>query len=138
MALVVPQDSLVDCLSAWISSVLNSCKIRLFVSNITPGSSTTLASLLAAEATFSGYSPVLLTTWSAPTIGGSGGADTLCTQPSFTGTALGGTGNLYGYFLTNSGGTVYYGAERFASAPLSFAQNTPFNFDVKYTFISQS
>jgi hypothetical protein len=138
MSLVIPQDAEKDALTAYISGVLNGVKIRLFASSVPIGPTTTLSSLLAAEASFSGYTPNVLTVWSAPTIDMTGRATTQCTQPSFTGTAGGGTGSLYGYFYTDSGGTKFYGAETFAGGPLSFAQNVAFDFDVTYTFLSQA
>jgi hypothetical protein len=138
MSLIVPQEGEKDALSAFIAAVLDGVKLRLFVTSIALGPATTLSSLLAAEASFSGYSPNVLTVWSTPTIDGTGRAATMCTQPSFTGTAGGGTGGLYGYFYTDSGGTKLYGAETFAGGPLSFAQNVAFDFDVTYTFLSQS
>lgn len=138
MSLVVPQQGEIDALAAFISAVLNGVKLRLFSSNLTIGPSTTLSALLAAEATFTGYTSNTLTAWSTPTIDMTGRAATVCTQPSFTGTASGGTGSLYGYFYTSSAGTKLYGAESFASGPISYPQNQAFQFDTTYTFLSQA
>lgn len=138
MPLIIPQEGEIDALSSFIASVLSSAKLHLFVTNLTLGPSTTLAALLAAEATFTGYSPFVTTTWSAPVIDGTGRASTTCTQPTFTGTASGGTGNLYGYFYTNGLDTKLYGCQTFGSGPLSSPQNIAFAFDVMYTFLSQA
>jgi hypothetical protein len=119
-----------------ISGYLSTSYMRLFVSNIVIGPSTTLAALLAAEATFAGYSKVPLTTWSTPTINSLGAAQTECTQASFTGTASGGTGSVYGYFLTNSGGTLWYGGETFSGGPLIYPQNVAMYVDSIYTALS--
>lgn len=138
MTLIVPQQAEKDALSAFITSVLDGVRLHLFASNITLSPTTTLSALQAAEASFSGYSPDVLTVWSTPTIDMSGRAVSMCTEPSFTGTASGGTGNLYGYFYTDSSGTKFYGAESFAGGPISFPQNVAFDFDVTYTMLSQS
>lgn len=133
MAIVVPTQSLSEILTDLISTDLNGCVIRLYTVNITPGPTTTLASLLAAEASFPGYTPFTINDWSTPTINTSNDAQTSTGSPAWTPTAAGGTGNLYGYFLTNAAGTKWYGAELFTGAPLSSAQSVPFNVDVTYT-----
>lgn len=138
MPLIIPQEGEVDALAAFISSVLNSCRIHLYGTNLTLGPSTTLADLLAAEVTFTGYLPFAPTVWSTPAIDGTGRASTTCVQPTYTGTAIGGTGSLYGYFYTDSAHTKLYGCQSFSGGPLSSAQNVAFLFDVMYTMLSQS
>jgi hypothetical protein len=138
MSLVISQQALLDTTNDLISAYLSTSYMRLFVSNIAVGPSTTLAELLAAEATFTGYAPVALTTWSTPTINSGGAAQTECTQGAFTGTASGGTGDIYGYFLCNSAGTLWYGGETFSSGPLNYAQNVQLDVDSIYTALSGS
>jgi hypothetical protein len=137
MAGTVPTAGELDTLTDMIADMMDLWFMRLFSGNITPGSTTTLAALLAGEASFTGYSPAALTTWSSPTIDGTSAAITTSTQGQFTGTASGGTGNIYGYFLTNSGGTKLYGCERFAGAPLSEAQNVTLEVDATYSLITR-
>jgi hypothetical protein len=133
---VISQQALLDTTNDLISAYLSSSFMRLFASNIVIGPSTTLATLLAAEATFAGYAKVALTTWSTPVIITGGAAQTECTQGTFTGTAGGGTGNVYGYFLTNSAGTLWYGGENFSGGPLNSPQNVALNVNSFYTALS--
>jgi len=137
MAGIVPKAAETDTLTDMVASLLNTWYMRLFSTNLTPDANTTLATLLADEASFTGYAPVALTTWSSPSIDGTNAAVTTSTQGQFTGTGVGGTGNIYGYFLTNSGGTKLYGCERFAGAPLSQAQNVVFEVDETYSVITR-
>jgi hypothetical protein len=137
MAGTVPEAAELNTLSDMVASLLPTWYMRLIASNFTPGTSTTLASLLAIEASFTGYAPINLTTWTSPSIDGTTAAITTSTQGVFTGTSSGGTGNLYGYFLCNSAGTEFYGVEKFAGAPLSQAQNVAFEVDVTYSLITR-
>lgn len=138
MSMIVPTAAELDSLNAWLTNFFETnVYMRLFASNITIGSSTTLASLLAAEASFTGYVKVALTTWSAPTLDGSNAAASTCTQGQFTPTSGGGSGNIYGYFLTDSAGAKFFGAETFAGAPLSVPQNVALEVDLTYTFLSR-
>jgi hypothetical protein len=137
MAGIVPKAGETDTLNDMIANDLTNWYMRLFSGNITPDANTTLATLLSNEASFTGYAAVHLTTWSAAVIDGTNAAVSTSTQGQFTGTSSGGTGNLYGYFLTNSGGTKLYGCERFASAPLSEAQNVTLEIDCTYSLITR-
>lgn len=138
MSLIIPRAGEIDALAAFIASVLDGVRLHLYGSALTLGPSTTLSTLAAAEVSFSGYSPDVLTDWSDPVIDMTGRASTTCTTPSFTGTATGGTGNLYGYYYTDSGNTKLYGCQAFPGSPLSSPQNVALEFDVYYTFLSQS
>jgi hypothetical protein len=133
----VPTAAELDTLTDMVSSLLGTWHMRLFSSNLTPSSTTTLAALLAAEASFTGYAAASLTGWTTPSIDGTSAAITTSTTGQFTPTSAGGTGNLYGYFLTNAGGTKLYGAERFASAPLTEAQNVTLEVDCTYSLITR-
>lgn len=138
MPLIIPQAGEIDALAAFISAVLDGVHLHLYGSNLSLGPSTTLADLVAAEVNYTGYAPNTLTVWSTPVIDITGRASTTCTTPSFTGTASGGTGPLYGYYYTDSGNTHLYGCQAFTSGPLSSPQNVAFEFDVYYTFLSQA
>jgi len=132
VAAVVTREAALIRLTALIAAKLSSCKMRLLSGNITPTVSTTLATLLANEASFTGYAVAAMTTWSTPALDGSNNASSTSTNGQFTGTSGGGTGNLYGYFLTDAGGTEVYAAERFAGAPINQAQNIVLEIDVAY------
>lgn len=137
MAGIIPKAAETDTLTDLIANDLDNWYMRLFSSNITPDANTTLATLLAGEASFTGYAPVHLTTWTAAAIDGTNAAISTTTQGQFTGTGVGGTGNIYGYFLTNSAGTKFYGCERFAGAPLSEPQNVTLEVDCTYSYITR-
>jgi hypothetical protein len=137
MAGTLPTAAESDTLTDMVSSLLDTWYARLFSGNITPSSSTTLSTMNSNEASFTGYAAVALTTWSSVTIDGTTAAITTTTQAQFTGTGVGGTGNIYGYFLTNSGATKFFGVERFASAPLSQPQNVTLEVDITYSLITR-
>jgi len=137
MAGTVPEAAQSDTLTEMIAHIMGNWYMRLISSNFTPGPTTTLASLLAIEASFTGYAPAPLTTWSAPSIDGTTASISTNTQGVFTGTGVGGTGNLYGYFLCNSAATEFYLVEKFGGAPLSQAQNVAFEVDVTYSLITR-
>jgi hypothetical protein len=137
MAGTVPEAAELDTLADVVNNTLVNAVMRLIGSNFTPGPTTTLASLLAIEAAFTGYATAPLTTWTTPAIDGTTAAISTSTQGQFTGTSSGGTGNLYGYFLTNSAGTKFYGVEKFASAPISEAQNITLEIDCTYSLITR-
>jgi hypothetical protein len=138
MGLLVPTAAELDFLGDAISPLLATWHCRLFITNLMLASTTTLADLLAAEASFGGYAPVALPTWSAPVLGGSGDAETSTTNATWTPTSGGGTGDLYGYFYTNSAGTKFYGCQSFSPGPLSSAVGIAFNLDLTYTVLSQA
>ena len=137
MAGILPQAAELDTLTDMIASLLDGWFMHLFSGNYTPTNTTTLATLVSNEASFTGYAASALTTWSSPTIDGTTAAITTSTQGLFTGTGVSGTGNVYGYFLSNSGVTKLYGCERFASAPLSEPQNVTLEVDITYSAISR-
>ena len=137
MAGTLPTAAEIDLLTDMIASILNGWYMRLYTGNITPTTTTTLASLSAVEATFTGYAAVNLTTWSAPTIDGTSAAISVSTQGVFTATSGGGTGNLYGYYLTNAGQTKLYGAERFVGAPITQANGVAFAVNDTFSLLTR-
>jgi hypothetical protein len=137
MSLVVPTAAQLNSVTGMISGYLSEMYMGLFISSVTVDAATTLASLLAAEATFSGYSRAALTTWTTPVTEMDGSAGTVSSQGQFTGTGIGGTGSVYGYFLTDSTGTLFYGAELLSPGPISQPQNVILEVDVTYTALSR-
>lgn len=137
MAGTVPLAAQLDTLAGMISGFLNGCKMHLIGSSITLNSATTLATLIAAESTFTGYAPVALTSWTTPATDGTNAAVSTDVQGQFTGTGVGGTGSVYGYWLSDSADTHFYGAELFTGGPLSAAQNVVFEVDETFSYITR-
>lgn len=98
-------------------------KLKLFTSNTTPGHEDTVATYTEMGAV-QGYTEKTLTTssWNAGTAGAGSGTATsnkasiTYAQQTWTADGTGGAQTVYGYFITDSAGTVLLGAERFASA----------------------
>lgn len=86
--------------------------VRLFSNNHTFGAATVLGDL--TECTFTGYAAAA-PTWTTPALSGS----TAQTLPSPAGVPFtysgGSTTTVYGFYLTDSGGTVLYGGTTFSS-----------------------
>jgi hypothetical protein len=97
-------------------------KLKLFVSNTTPAHTDAVATY--TEMSTQGYAEKTLTTssWGAASAGTGSGTATAnkasiaYAQQTFTADGTGGSTTVYGYYITNSAGTVLVGAERFASA----------------------
>ena len=107
--------ALLDLLSAaWGSSLL----VHLFRADHTPAASDVVASY--TEANFEGYVAQAATAWSAAvTIGGVTFA--FAEELEFL-KGIGGVGNdVYGYFVTDAGGTVLLWAERDPNAPVDMS-----------------
>jgi hypothetical protein len=113
----LPYDAEADTLAQDLFYWLNGSYMGLLAASFTVVTSTTLADCIGAECTFTGYSRYLVNNFGVVTIDGSGAAISLGTG-YFTPTGGGGSGNVYGYFLTDSSGDYFYGVEVFAS-PLS-------------------
>jgi hypothetical protein len=123
-------------IAACIGSWLGSSYMRLLASSLTVGTGTTLADCTGVEATFAGYSPYGLTGWTTPAIDGDGAAATLATG-LFTGTGGGGTGNIYGYFLTDALGSYFFGVEVFSSGPINAPTGVQLAVNLTYTGLSR-
>jgi len=121
MSLKIPDVSQLTLLDLLRSSLNGaSLKVRLFKNNYTPVAGSVIASF--TEANFSGYAAGNLGTLAAATTV-SGKASTTA-GTSNTWTKSGATGNdVYGYYITDSGGTVLYWAERGGAAPYSLNTN---------------
>lgn len=115
MSMSLPYEAQLNTESQMIANFLANADMRLLGTPVTITTSTTLATLLAAEATFTGYAPYNLAAWTTPAIDMTGAAASI-TSGQFTGTGGGGTGSIYGYFLCDSGTAYFYGAEAFGTA----------------------
>jgi hypothetical protein len=119
MTLVVPQVGQEDNLNKWLNQVLT---LRLFANNITPGLTDTESSY--TEVTGGGYAAIVLEFAEFSVVAGSPSVALYSDFQdfSFTG-AIGGTGVLYGYYITNAD-DVLIAAERF---PIDDVPFTPIN-----------
>lgn len=125
--LVVPNSQLLQILEDYATlptdPAFETPTMHLFQNDFAPNVAMVLADL--TEATFSGYAAAAGLAWGAPFINADGRAETDLPSQQFQHDG-GAVANLvYGYYLTNAAGTVLYGAERFADAPIamSFATN---------------
>lgn len=125
-------DSISQCLNSW----LGPSYMHLLSATLSIGTGTTLANCVAIESTFTGYAPYAMTGWTTPAIDGSGAAATAATGV-FAGTGGGGTGAVYGYFLTDSSGTFFYGVEVFASGPITAPTGVQLAIQLIYTGLSR-
>lgn len=114
MALVIAALDLTAQLEAIRTGYLgSSSKLKLFTNNHTPAVADTIASY--TEATFGGYAEIALDAWAAATYA-AGVATILETLRiwTYSGTP---TNVIYGYYVTNSGGTQLRWAELAAGGP---------------------
>lgn len=89
--------------------------LKLYSNDYTPNSDSD-SNTFTEVTTGNGYTSKTLTgsTWSI--------ADGVATYPQQTWTFTGAVGNVYGYYVTTSSGTVVF-AERFSSGPFNIASN---------------
>jgi hypothetical protein len=135
MSFKVPYAAELDTESQMLNYFLGNSYMGLLGSSLTVGTGTTLLNCTAVECTFTGYARYNLTAWSSPAIDGSGAAATTVTA-YFTPTGGGGSGNIYGYFLTDSGSTYFYGVEVFTT-PVSAPTGIQVAIQLTYTVISR-
>jgi hypothetical protein len=119
MAVKIPMPSLIANMNDLIAAQYAGAYLRLYSNNYTPVEATVAPDF--TEAAFTGYAAVQLNAWPAPTNDGFGHAKSLHPNANFVATGGPGTGDLYGWFLTDASGTLLYAAERFSSAPLNLA-----------------
>ncbi len=136
MSFKLPYAAELNTVYLMVADFLNVSYMHLLASSITVGTGTTLADCTAVEATFAGYTAYLLSTWSTPAIDGSGAAATFSTGV-FTPTGGGGSGNVYGYYLTDSSTTNFFGVEVFTSGPITAPQFVQLAIQLTYTGLSR-
>lgn len=135
MSFIVPKAAEIDTEQEMVDFILSTSKMGLIGTYFAVDPNTTLANCTANEAGFTGYARSDLSTWTDPVIDGDNAAATVATG-SFTPTAGGGSGNIYGYFLVDSGGTQFYGCETF-TVPLSVPQSVTLAMELTYTALSR-
>lgn len=116
MSVIVPIVSDIQILADMLGA--QSFRLKLFKNNYTPVVGSVLGSF--TEANFSGYAAAIVTAggWSTPVNDGTGRAISNNALFTFSNTT-GAVGNdIYGYFVTDAGGTKLYWAERFGVAPV--------------------
>jgi len=136
VALKIPTVSelqLEDFLTSVGGTGLQNCKVRLFTNNYTPVDGTVLGDL--TEAIFAGYVAQTIANWTTATTV-SAKAQTQATV-SFLNSS-GSPKDVYGYYLTNAGGSVLLGAERFSAPPISIADGNNLVVTVTFTVNSEA
>lgn len=92
---------------------LDGCSVVLFANDIDPGPETVLADLVLA--TFDGYTPKTVTTWTDPYLTQPGRGEMTGGILTWTVGALGGTDSIYGYAIKSvATGTPLWSIVRFA------------------------
>lgn len=115
MALLVPDTGEVEMLKRILNfSATGDVKLHLYANNYTPVEGSAIANF--TECTAAGYAAKTLAgaSWSIATT--SGTSEASYAEQTFTFTAA---QTVYGYFVTNSAGTVLLWAELFTGAPFN-------------------
>lgn len=108
------------------SGFFTGCKIHLCGTSINVVNATTLAQLLAAEATFPGYAPTVCSMPTTPSLTGGAAPAHSTVLAAFTPTGPLGTGNLYAFFVTDASGALLLGADNINLAPVYTPQGEPY------------
>jgi hypothetical protein len=100
----------------FVATAVQNLKLKLFTNNKTPDANGGDVVGDYTEATGGGYAAITLTRGTGWTITGADDpSDAIYTQQTFTFTgAIGGSGKVYGYYVTDNGGTTLLWAERLA------------------------
>lgn len=115
MALIVPDVGEVALLDVLTASWGNTLVMKLFQNNYTPVDGTELTDL--TEADFDGYSPIVLTGWTAAaTVGGKAQSEALEVEFEHDGGATGNT--VYGYWVEDQAGFLLW-VERDPNGPVT-------------------
>jgi hypothetical protein len=114
--IVVPDVGEVAQLQTLIDELLEGAKIHLFDNDFTPGADAELGDF--TESSWTSYAAIDLAGWSTPAIGVDDRAHSSPTPPDWL-VGSGGTGDQYGYYVTDAGETTLLFASRFDSAPSS-------------------
>ncbi len=121
MALITPNAGAQEIAKRALNfSATGDVKLKLYSSNTTLSETTVVGDL--TEATFTGYSAVTLTgaSW---TVTSADPASASYAQQTFTSSAGSQNQNIYGYYVTNSGGTILLWAETFSDGPYNIVNN---------------
>ena len=94
--------------------------LHLYQNNHTPADADTVSAY--TECTFAGYAAQSITGWTTPTATGHVSRST-ATKLTFTRTSTGTTQTVYGYYVTDAGGTNLLWAELDPSSPIPITNN---------------
>lgn len=134
--MIVPREAEINWLNVIIAAALNTDTMHLWVSaSYTVSATTTLADLVAIEASFTGYSPVSLGTWTVPSIDGSGAASSTTYNGIFTNNGVTAT-TVYGMYVTDYTDSFLHGAEQYTS-PISIPASLSFQDVLTFTVLSR-
>jgi hypothetical protein len=134
MAFIVPDVGEVLNLETLLANLLEGALMHLYGNVVAIGPGTVLGDF--EEMAFAGYDVVTLTGWGPVAIDGASQATSAAPKAIFTPTAVAGTGDVYGYYLTDAGGGDLIGAEAFLDAPVNVAQFA--NLEVNFTYTAKS
>jgi hypothetical protein len=95
-------------------------KVHLYKNDVTPTTSSVLGDF--TESDFAGYAAQNASSWSAPVVSAHIATITAAAL-TYTRSSTGTAQNAYGYYITDSGSTLLYAAERFATAPRVLTNN---------------
>lgn len=93
-------------LETFRSSLLNTLTMHLYKNNFTPVHGMILSDFV--EADFTGYAAQAITTFGSSTLTGGFYAQTQAALATFTQSGTSVTCDVYGYYMTDSGGTLVY------------------------------
>lgn len=136
MSATVPLTGRIDTLNQLVNLVLkNNAKMHLLGTPLTVSDSTTLANCHAHEATFLGYSAATLCCWTAAT--DTSAPNSISTATATFNPVVGSPSYaVYGYYLTDSTSTKFYGVEVFSSGPITLTPGTPYEPTLEYDLFS--
>ncbi len=119
MSVIVPIVSEITVLDDFLH--VADLQLNLFKNNYTPISTTVLTDFVVAN--YVGYNPqtIVKTNWSIPTNDGAGRAISNNLLFNFAATSGATPNDIYGYYVTNTGLTIVYWAERFTGAPIAMS-----------------
>lgn len=122
MTTVYPDGSLVGILLRIVNAGVGGVTFRLYTNDVTPGSATVLGDF--TEAAFTGYAAQTLDETDFVITSVSGGIGSIVANIINFLNSSGGTQQIYGYYVTDSGNTKLISATRFDSAPVNLANGS--------------
>ncbi len=126
MAFKLPNAARLDSLSSLIATLLSfHAKVHLLKTRVIESDTVTLATLSAHEANFAGYAPALLSSWTTPTVSNGQPASAFGTA-TFTVSSSPDSGPIFGLFLTDNAGVLFFGMEDYGSVPVSVPTAEPY------------
>lgn len=132
---IVPQLGEINFLEELISVLLDGCNCHLFSNNYTVTSTSILTNF--TECTFAGYAADAFTAWSTPIIQGDGSAGSTPGDATFTATSGGGSGSIYGGYVTDAGDTELLWAWNYPSGGITLADGITLHVSPLFTILSR-